>query len=136
VLAYTFGASLADLVQSFRHLPLLAIAGVRARDVFGYATVMFPSLLPIILVAVVVSYAGVSGRGYCPCSRATGVADCSKSRPGVRRRWKHPVALRSPNRPPLLAPERERCSTNRCPIRTDDCVGFASIHARNRRGSP
>ncbi|PSP87312.1 hypothetical protein BRC90_10865 [Halobacteriales archaeon QS_4_69_34] len=135
VLAYTFGASPADLVQSFRRLPLLAIADVRARDVFGYAIVMFPSLLPVILVAVVVSYAGVSGRGYCPCSRNTGVADFE-----VETGRSTPVE--TPGCTPLsepistTGPERERCSTNRCPIRTDDCVGFASIRARNRRGSP
>jgi short-chain fatty acids transporter len=67
VIAYTFGASLADLVQSFRRLPLLAIADVRARNIFGYAIMMLLLLLPVILVAVVVvPYAADFWSGILP----------------------------------------------------------------------
>ena len=54
VIAYTFGASLADLVQPFWALPLLAITDMRARDIFGYAIMMLLLLLPVVLVLVVV----------------------------------------------------------------------------------
>ncbi len=54
VIAYTFGASLADLVQPFWALPLLAITDMRARDIFGYAIMMLLLTLPFVLVAVVV----------------------------------------------------------------------------------
>jgi short-chain fatty acids transporter len=58
VIAYTFGASLADLVQPFWALPLLAITDMRARDIFGYAIMMLVLVLPAVLVAVtVVPYA-------------------------------------------------------------------------------
>ena len=59
VIAYTFGASLADLVQPFWALPLLAITDMRARDIFGYAIMMLVLMLPFVLVAVtLVPYTG------------------------------------------------------------------------------
>ena len=62
VIAYTFGASLADLVQPFWALPLLAITDMRARDIFGYAIMMLVLTLPVVLVAVVVvPYSGFWG---------------------------------------------------------------------------
>jgi short-chain fatty acids transporter len=54
LVAYTFGASLADLIQPFWALPLLAITDMRARDIYGYAIMMLLLLLPVILIAVVV----------------------------------------------------------------------------------
>ena len=53
VIAYTFGASLADLVQPFWALPLLAITDMRARDIFGYAIMMLLLLMPVVLALVV-----------------------------------------------------------------------------------
>ncbi|MFC6724408.1 short-chain fatty acid transporter [Halobium palmae] len=62
VIAYTFGASLADLVQPFWALPLLAITDMRARDIFGYAIMMLLLVLPAVLVGVVVvPYSGFWG---------------------------------------------------------------------------
>ncbi|MBV0925853.1 TIGR00366 family protein [Halomicroarcula limicola] len=59
LVAYTFGASLADLVQPFWALPLLAITDMRARDIFGYAIMMLLLMLPFVLIAVIViPYAG------------------------------------------------------------------------------
>ncbi len=54
ITAYTFGASLADLIQPFWALPLLAITDMRARDIFGYAIMMLLLLLPVVLIGVVV----------------------------------------------------------------------------------
>ena len=54
LVAYTFGASLADLVQPFWALPLLAITEMRARDIFGYAIMMLILTMPFVLVAVIV----------------------------------------------------------------------------------
>jgi short-chain fatty acids transporter len=67
VIAYTFGASLADLVQPFWALPLLAITDMRARDIFGYAIMMLVLTLPVILAAVVlIPYAGGFWAGLVP----------------------------------------------------------------------
>lgn len=54
ITAYTFGASLADLIQPFWALPLLAITDMRARDIYGYAIMMLLLLLPVVLIGVVV----------------------------------------------------------------------------------
>ena len=67
VIAYTFGASLADLVQPFWALPLLAITDMRARDIFGYAIMMLVLTLPFVLVMVtVVPYASSFWAGVVP----------------------------------------------------------------------
>lgn len=66
LVAYTFGASLADLVQPFWALPLLAITDMRARDIFGYAIMMLLLLLPVVLVAVVVIPYSISWSGIVP----------------------------------------------------------------------
>lgn len=67
VIAYTFGASLADLVQPFWALPLLAITDMRAREIFGYAIMMLLLTLPAVLVAVtVIPYASGFWAGVLP----------------------------------------------------------------------
>jgi short-chain fatty acids transporter len=58
LVSYTFGASLADLIQPFWALPLLGITDMRARDIFGYTIMMLILALPFFLIAVtVVPYA-------------------------------------------------------------------------------
>jgi short-chain fatty acids transporter len=66
LVAYTFGASLADLVQPFWALPLLAITDMRARDIFGYAIMMLIVTLPFVLVAVIVIPYDVTWAGLLP----------------------------------------------------------------------
>jgi short-chain fatty acids transporter len=52
MIAYTFGASLADLIQPFWALPLLGITSMRARDIFGYTIMMLLLALPFFLIAI------------------------------------------------------------------------------------
>ncbi|WP_435076137.1 short-chain fatty acid transporter [Halococcus sp. AFM35] len=67
MIAYTFGASLADLIQPFWALPLLGITSMRARDIFGYTIMMLILALPFFLVAItVVPYAGSFWSGIIP----------------------------------------------------------------------
>jgi short-chain fatty acids transporter len=67
MIAYTFGASLADLIQPFWALPLLGITSMRARDIFGYTIMMLILALPFFLIAVtVVPYAGSFWSGIIP----------------------------------------------------------------------
>jgi short-chain fatty acids transporter len=54
LVAYTFGASLADLIQPFWALPLLGITDMRARNIFGYTIMMLILALPFFLIMVVV----------------------------------------------------------------------------------
>jgi short-chain fatty acids transporter len=67
MIAYTFGASLADLIQPFWALPLLGITSMRARDIFGYTIMMLILALPFFLIAItVVPYAGSFWSGIIP----------------------------------------------------------------------
>ena len=52
VAVYDLGEALANLVQPFWMLPILALLGLRARDVMGYTFVIFLLLLPLVLVMV------------------------------------------------------------------------------------
>ena len=52
VAVYDLGEALANLVQPFWMLPVLALFGLRARDVMGYTFVVFLVLLPVVLVMV------------------------------------------------------------------------------------
>jgi short-chain fatty acids transporter len=67
MIAYTFGASLADLIQPFWALPLLGITSMRARDIFGYTIMMLILALPFFLIAItVVPYASSFWSGIIP----------------------------------------------------------------------
>jgi short-chain fatty acids transporter len=50
VACYDLGEALANLVQPFWMLPVLALLGLRARDVMGYTFVVFLVLLPLVLL--------------------------------------------------------------------------------------
>ena len=50
VAVYDLGEALANLVQPFWMLPVLALLGLRARDVMGYTFLVFLVLLPLVLV--------------------------------------------------------------------------------------
>ena len=50
VACYDLGEALANLVQPFWMLPVLALLGLRARDVMGYTFLVFLVLLPLVLV--------------------------------------------------------------------------------------
>lgn len=50
VAVYDLGEALANLVQPFWMLPVLALLGLRARDVMGYTFLVFIFLLPTVLV--------------------------------------------------------------------------------------
>jgi short-chain fatty acids transporter len=50
VACYDLGEALANLVQPFWMLPLLALCGLRARDVMGFTFLVFLVLLPVVLV--------------------------------------------------------------------------------------
>lgn len=50
VAVYDLGEALANLVQPFWMLPVLALLGLRARDVMGYTFLVFVFLLPAVLV--------------------------------------------------------------------------------------
>jgi short-chain fatty acids transporter len=52
VSVYDLGEALANLVQPFWMLPILALFGLRARDVMGYTLLVFMVLLPLVLVMV------------------------------------------------------------------------------------
>ena len=54
VAVYDLGEALANLVQPFWMLPVLALLGLRARDVMGYTFVVFLVLAPVVLVLVTV----------------------------------------------------------------------------------
>jgi len=54
VAVYDLGEALANLVQPFWMLPVLALFGLRARDVIGYTFLVFLVLLPVVLVLVTV----------------------------------------------------------------------------------
>jgi short-chain fatty acids transporter len=50
VASYDLGEALANLVQPFWMLPVLALLKLRARDVMGYTFMVFVVLLPLVLV--------------------------------------------------------------------------------------
>ena len=50
VACYDLGEAIANLVQPFWMLPVLALLGLRARDVMGYTFLVFLVLLPLVLV--------------------------------------------------------------------------------------
>ena len=50
VACYDLGEAVANLVQPFWMLPVLALCGLRARDVMGYTFLVFLVLLPLVLV--------------------------------------------------------------------------------------
>jgi short-chain fatty acids transporter len=52
VAVYDLGEALANLVQPFWMLPILALFGLRARDVMGYTFLVFVVLLPLVLLMV------------------------------------------------------------------------------------
>lgn len=49
VAVYDLGEALANLIQPFWMLPVLALLGLRARDVMGYTVLVFLVLLPLVL---------------------------------------------------------------------------------------
>lgn len=52
VVIYDLGEALANLIQPFWMLPILAILGLKARDIMGYTFTIFLILLPVVLVLV------------------------------------------------------------------------------------
>jgi short-chain fatty acids transporter len=50
VACYDLGEAVANLVQPFWMLPVLALLKLRARDVMGYTFLVFLVLLPLVLV--------------------------------------------------------------------------------------
>lgn len=50
VASYDLGEALANLVQPFWMLPVLALLGLRARDVMGFTFLVFIVLLPVVLL--------------------------------------------------------------------------------------
>lgn len=54
VAVYDLGEALANLVQPFWMLPVLALLGLRARDIMGYTFLVFLVLTPVVLVLVTV----------------------------------------------------------------------------------
>jgi short-chain fatty acids transporter len=50
VACYDLGEAVANLVQPFWMLPVLALLGLRARDVMGFTFMVFVVLLPLVLV--------------------------------------------------------------------------------------
>ena len=52
VAAYDLGEALANLIQPFWMLPVLAMFGLRARDVMGYTFLIFLVLTPLVLLMV------------------------------------------------------------------------------------
>ncbi len=50
VAVYDLGEALGNLVQPFWMLPVLALLGLRARDVMGYTFLVFVFLLPVVLL--------------------------------------------------------------------------------------
>jgi short-chain fatty acids transporter len=54
VVTYDLGEALANLLQPFWMLPILAMLGLRARDVMGYTWIVACALLPVVLLLVTV----------------------------------------------------------------------------------
>ncbi|OFZ18838.1 MAG: hypothetical protein A2X94_01010 [Bdellovibrionales bacterium GWB1_55_8] len=54
VAVYNLGEALANLIQPFWMLPILAILGLKIRDVMGYTAIVFLALLPAVLIMVTV----------------------------------------------------------------------------------
>jgi short-chain fatty acids transporter len=54
VACYDLGEAVANLVQPFWMLPVLALLGLRARDVMGFTFLVFVVLLPLVLVLTTV----------------------------------------------------------------------------------
>lgn len=54
IMAYAVGDAHTNLFQPFWAIPLLAITGMRARDVFGYAITMLILLTPHLAVILFV----------------------------------------------------------------------------------
>jgi short-chain fatty acids transporter len=54
VAAYDLGEALANLVQPFWMLPILAILGLRARDIMGFTFLVFLVLTPLVVVMITV----------------------------------------------------------------------------------
>jgi short-chain fatty acids transporter len=54
VACYDLGEALANLVQPFWMLPVLALLGLRARDVMGFTFLVFLILLPLVLILTTV----------------------------------------------------------------------------------
>ncbi|MCU0621931.1 MAG: TIGR00366 family protein, partial [Gemmatimonadales bacterium] len=54
VAVYDLGEALANLIQPFWMLPVLAMLGLRARDIMGITFTIFLALLPVVLVLVTV----------------------------------------------------------------------------------
>ena len=52
IAAYDLGEALANLIQPFWMLPILAMFGLRARDVMGYTFLIFLVLTPLVLLMV------------------------------------------------------------------------------------
>ncbi len=52
VSAYDLGEALANLIQPFFMLPMLALFGLSARDVMGYTAVVFLALTPVVIALV------------------------------------------------------------------------------------
>jgi len=51
-IAYAVGDAHTNLLNPFWALPLLAITGVKAREMFGYAIAMLLALLPFLTIAL------------------------------------------------------------------------------------
>ena len=54
VAVYDLGEAIANLIQPFWMLPVLAMLGLRARDIMGITFTVFLVLLPVVLVLVTV----------------------------------------------------------------------------------
>jgi short-chain fatty acids transporter len=54
VVTYDLGEALANLVQPFWMLPILALLGLRARDVIGHTALVAVVLFPVVLTLVTV----------------------------------------------------------------------------------
>jgi short-chain fatty acids transporter len=54
VIAYNLGEAIANLLQPFWMLPILALLGLKARDIMGYTYLIAVVLLPVALVLITV----------------------------------------------------------------------------------
>jgi short-chain fatty acids transporter len=54
VVTYDLGEAIANLLQPFWMLPVLALLGLRARDIMGYTYLVALVLLPLVIVLVTV----------------------------------------------------------------------------------
>ena len=52
VITYNLGEAIANLLQPFWMLPVLALLGLRARDIMGYTYLIAAVLFPVALVLV------------------------------------------------------------------------------------